>query len=77
MVLVQVDPPIPILQFAAHRALWQLPKDKLQRVATERGVEPEGNTIYDLVRALVVDLLPPMEEAVLQELLAARGGLAP
>ena len=73
LVLMQTGPAQAILPHAARSCFWDIGLPQLQKVAKDLGVEPSAPVLYDTCDALVRDLLPGLEEAAYQRILALRG----
>ena len=68
---------IPILEHAARNAFWRIPRTMLEKLAKDRGVSSDFNHVYDLVAALVQNILGPLSDNDLQDILATRGVAPP
>ena len=69
--------PVPLLSFAARQAFWKLGSQQLSKLATDQGVEPAAAGLYHLVMALVLKILPDLDEATLGHIMGLRSLAAP
>ena len=58
----QQPPPEGLLAFAARQAFWKIGTQQHPKPAGDQGVEPAGPGVYNLVSALVLKLLPDIDE---------------
>eukprot|EP00974_Lingulodinium_polyedra_P068985 6679093-Lingulodinium_polyedra.AAC.1 len=70
--LAQTGQPRSILEHAACNCFWKITLPQLQKLAADRGVVPPGKTLYEVVTALLQDILSPLDEDRLKAILALR-----
>eukprot|EP00974_Lingulodinium_polyedra_P103074 9978188-Lingulodinium_polyedra.AAC.1 len=68
---------MPLLQHAARMAFWRMPRHMLERLAKDEGLECHNQGLYDLVKALVLHILGPLDPPDLAAIMAKRAPAAP